>query len=405
MRAKRCSAGFLAGALAAILGGGPCPALAGPLACGDRISVDTRLTADLTDCPDVGLEIGASGVTLDLNGHTIDGDGDPDGNFFGDIGVLSRGHRNVTIRGGLVREFVRGVSVEDARAGARILDMTFRDSGFGAIRVRNSTGVRIAGTDARVQSSGIELEAVDRGVVVHNTITSSSGAAIADRGGTQNRIERNILRDNVSGIGLAGERGRADRNLLIDTEFAIGVVGVGNVVSRNAVLGAADGIELFEAEGARVVQNVLTDIVGCEEGCSGIAIHVRSGSGNSISHNRVDRTALNNGIQVDAVVEGPPGAPNTVSANVVSHAANDGIHVHIEPVLPVSRTVLTRNIVTAAADDGIDVRAASTTLARNLARRNGDRGIDAVAGVIDGGGNTAFRNGNPVQCINVMCAP
>ena len=114
---------------------------------------------------------------------------------------------------------------------------------------------------------------------------------------------------------------------------------------------------------------------------------------------------LNNGIQVDAVVEGPVGAPNTVQANVVSHAANDGIHVHIEPVLPVSRTILTRNIVTAAADDGIDVRAASTTLTRNLARRNGDRGIDAVAGVIDGGGNTAFQNGNPVQCINVMCAP
>ena len=44
------------------------------VSCGETITADTMLANDLTDCPDHGLEIGADGVTLDLNGHTIDGD-------------------------------------------------------------------------------------------------------------------------------------------------------------------------------------------------------------------------------------------------------------------------------------------------------------------------------------------
>src|SRR4051794_1470306 len=42
--------------------------------CGDTITVDTTLHADLVDCPSNGLVIGADDLTLNLNGHTIDGD-------------------------------------------------------------------------------------------------------------------------------------------------------------------------------------------------------------------------------------------------------------------------------------------------------------------------------------------
>ena len=45
--------------------------------CGDEITADTTLDSDLIDCPNNGIVIGADGVTLDLNGHTIDGDGEP----------------------------------------------------------------------------------------------------------------------------------------------------------------------------------------------------------------------------------------------------------------------------------------------------------------------------------------
>ena len=62
-----------AGAMA--LGGGR--ALASHVSCGDTITADTTLDSDLLDCPNNGIVIGADDVTLDLNGHTVAGDGDP----------------------------------------------------------------------------------------------------------------------------------------------------------------------------------------------------------------------------------------------------------------------------------------------------------------------------------------
>jgi hypothetical protein len=42
--------------------------------CGDTITVSTKLVKDLVNCPNNGIVIGADNITLDLNGHVIDGD-------------------------------------------------------------------------------------------------------------------------------------------------------------------------------------------------------------------------------------------------------------------------------------------------------------------------------------------
>jgi hypothetical protein len=53
------------------------PALAKPprtkVKCGDTLTHSVRLTSDLTDCTGDGRVIGADGIIVDLNGHTIDG--------------------------------------------------------------------------------------------------------------------------------------------------------------------------------------------------------------------------------------------------------------------------------------------------------------------------------------------
>ena len=86
--------------------------------CGDTISVDTTLTRNLVNCPNNGLVIGADDITLDLNGHVIDGDDTefpdcpPDEPC--DIGVVDFDHSGVTIKGGTVREFTFGALVVGA---------------------------------------------------------------------------------------------------------------------------------------------------------------------------------------------------------------------------------------------------------------------------------------------------
>src|SRR5919106_1954039 len=83
------------------------------VSCGDTIVADTILDRDLVDCPSNGIVIGADDITLDLNGHTIDGDNalvDPCPEFeFCDVGVLNDGHNGVTVTHGSVRQFVVGV--------------------------------------------------------------------------------------------------------------------------------------------------------------------------------------------------------------------------------------------------------------------------------------------------------
>jgi len=59
--------------------------LATNLSCGDTITMDTTLHADLINCPNNGIVIGADNMTLDLNGHRVDGDN----SFFGGCAQVS----------------------------------------------------------------------------------------------------------------------------------------------------------------------------------------------------------------------------------------------------------------------------------------------------------------------------
>jgi hypothetical protein len=87
-------------------------ALARTVSCGEIITKSTRVDNDLINCPGDGLVIGADDITLDLNGHTIDGDGSSE--FGLDAGVQNgdpdsgtAGHGGVRIRNGVIRRRLR----------------------------------------------------------------------------------------------------------------------------------------------------------------------------------------------------------------------------------------------------------------------------------------------------------
>src|SRR5215217_684610 len=88
--------------------------------CGDTITTDTTLHHNLVNCPNNGIIIGADNVTLDLNYHTVDGDGTPasgcDPNTeFCDVGVVNFGHDGVTVIHGSMRQFGAGVDFGEVR--------------------------------------------------------------------------------------------------------------------------------------------------------------------------------------------------------------------------------------------------------------------------------------------------
>ena len=423
-------------------------ALASHVDCGDVITQDTTLDSDLIDCPGDGLVIGADGVTLDLNGHTVDGDGDPRPRRGRDTGIVNgrfdnysgqeAGHDGVTIRGGTVRGFAHGVQVNIADRNSLLQLRLYDNSGFGGIvtslmsngRIEgnhaldnNSTGIAVYEPEGRTTITGnvagrnagygIELAGGVAGDRLEDNVTFGNGAngffvlwarnllirgnrSFANRGtgmsffeGGENHVDGNRVWDNGSaGINMGGaNRNRVERN----------------TVFRNGPTASASnhgwgGITVQGGDDHGIVGNRVFE----NGGHGGIVVAAETG-GNAVVSNDVRRNQ-GHGIFLETLYEDEGGT--VVAGNHSIRNGEDGIHVS-EPVRDADThfqvSELRGNRTDRNGDDGIDVRSDNTSLVANRARWNFDLGIEAVAGVPDGGGNRALGNGNPLQCENIFC--
>jgi parallel beta-helix repeat protein len=343
--------------------------------CGDTITADTTLDSDLVDCPNNGVVIGADDITLDLNGHTIDGDGteaagcDPKTELC-DIGVANDGHDRVTVRDGSVREFGVGVLVGGAREN-RVVKISSTGHIFFSVVVGGSSRSVIRGGSfsRNTEGDGIGVFGSDRIRIVRNKIRRVQyGIHVFDS--KKNLIKKNVFSRNGPAIFVEG----ADRNEVQRNRVTRGggiIVGPGNrnVIARNRVSRALHSIAVEGGRGNLVVGNV----VGRARG-TGIRLGVPQ----------------------------PPGFggdDTVVRRNLVRGSGDDGFLVAEKD----DRSVLKRNVARRNGDDGFDVESDSAKLTKNRAVRNDDLGIEAVAGVTDGGGNRASGNGDPRQCVNVTC--
>jgi large repetitive protein len=377
---------FLLAVLAAILAPGPASAgQAHPVRCGDTITRDTRLKNDLVNCPGNGIVIGADNITLDLNRHTVDGDGvvGCEELYSCDFGVdNTAGHHGVTIKDGSIREFATAVVALGANHN----------------RLRRlSSSHNILGGVLLIESPGARIE--QNSISANGLTTDQAGLIVFDSSGV--RIEGNSVSDNGDiGMFLQGvDDSRVERNSVSgNPEAGVILDGNRNEVSGNRASKNGDGISVG-GDSNTIVSNRVSDSFACPDGC-GAGIGSTGGTGNLIARNVVAR-ASRAGIWIADFEEegGLPEIDNVVERNLVVDSEVDGVLVEST----VTDTLLERNIAIRAGDDGIDVDSPTTTLTRNKAERNGDLGIEAVAGVIDGGGNRANGNGNPLQCQNVFC--
>jgi large repetitive protein len=355
----------------------------GGLSCGDTITADTTLQADLTGCRSNGLVIGADNITLDLNGHTVSGDDEqfkacPEREFC-DFGVLNDGHDGVTVRNGSVGRFDSGVLVGRARENRMLNISSSHNTFFGfvvfrsaQILVRDSSGNDNPAPDG----DGIGVYESHHIRIIHNSFRRNAQPGIHVQASTDNLIKGNLISHSSPGILLGGERraDRADRNQVRGNRFVGNGAGVllgrgnRNVIARNHFSRDGDGIAIEKARGNRVALNVILD-------------------------------ARKNGIYLG--LNEPPigGGGNVVRRNVVRRSGEDGFKVRSAD----HRSLLQGNLAWRSGDDGFDVESSSTKLVSNRAVGNDALGIEAVFGVIDGGGNRASGNGDPRQCLNVAC--
>ena len=161
-----------------------------------------------------GVSIGVAGVTLDLNGATLVGNG---GSGAPSYGVTAIGWNNVVIKNGTVRGYYYGVRLESC-SGAQVLDndlsSNWRDPASqsanppflninvgpnlgdrinlgGGLFGRSLSGALIARNTLRNQENGIDLYSVTASTVAHNDASDNTGWGIHLFASTANLVHDN----------------------------------------------------------------------------------------------------------------------------------------------------------------------------------------------------------------------
>jgi hypothetical protein len=421
------------------------PAHAQPLACGDTVTQDTTLTADLLDCPGDGLVIGADGITLDLGGHTIGGQ-IISGSNLEQVGIdNSAGHDDVTIRNGRVEFFYHGgihlVGADRTRVEGVTLDL-FHDFG---LLLEGGSGNRFTGnTVTRPGPVGIAVYGTptpSRGnLIAGNTTISANTANIALRFGT---ISGTVIVDNQADEAQdeefwggsitvsstdGGDRvtGTVVRRNRLDTNFGVALrVGAGasdTLVERNSLDNSFG--RAISSQGDRTVVRANAIRSSFFPGSTGFAVVVDPGAtDNRVEANSIDRpgdvgvddagtrtvTTANLIVgqifpsepstgAIAGIIVRPAASGGRIQANVVRrHAPGFAEDVGGGIVIGGDRYTVTGNLVDQIDfRDGIRVEpsAAGTLLRANVTTRNGDDGIDVDSAATTVTANVANDNGD-----------
>ena len=326
----------------------PAPAVqaATPVRCGDTITTDVVLTRDLT-CSGDGLRVSASGVTIDLGGHRLRGNGTGTGIDVGTPYAVE----DVTIAGGRIEAFDIGLNLRGPRPVLRDLTITGNRWGVqaraarltvtGSVFVRNAVAL---GHDGSTTVTGSTFRGNGVGVSCNDTSLAVVGSRFSN-----NRVgvDSLVCGTSVESSSFAGG----------DVGLSLVPLGFGMDVRGNTFKGAGVGLRVRDAMGFSLPR-VIADNEFTDNGASGLVIDNNpSWPGVQVSGNLFRGNGFAPGGNVDTV-------GNPLVSGVWS-------------------------------DDG-------TTFTANQAIGNAGHGIEAY-GAMDGGGNAAWGNGAEPQCVGVGC--
>jgi parallel beta-helix repeat protein len=236
------------------------------IACGAQIAGDAKLDNDLA-CTGNGFTVSGDDITIDLNGHSLSGNGT--GN-----GITVNASHRVRIFGGSITRFQSGIFVGGST------DVEIRDNEFSAT------------------NQAVLFQATVGSVIKHNTVANNLGRAF-------------MLRPNLTG-GQSTDNVVVG-NLVIGTPTGIYLIRQpGNTILENTIIGATiAGVDLAEGSG-----QVSGTIVRANHLTGG-------GAGIRFSAGWIDNTIVGNRIESNVCGLQGPSSGNTLTGNVLSGNAVD----------------------------------------------------------------------------------
>lgn len=268
---------------------GPAPTV---VHCGDTITTDTTLAKDVGPCPSTAIILGASNITLDLNGHTVFGTPAP-GEGPGIAGSAVNGD---TVKNGTVTLFDTGVYFEFG-TGETVTNLNVHDN------IGSLDGNGIFGEG--VQLFQTNNSTISNNVVVHNG--TFAGIDVFDSSGTT--ITGNaVSRNNIQQVG-SGHGGNIQQDIGIWVVF-LAIPTSNNVVRGNAVQdNGLDGIQIsrFATNNTvtrnAVLRNGFGQVQGIRDG-DGVAIFGSSTlvQGNSSTSNAANGIYVRSGATTNRIL-------------------------------------------------------------------------------------------------------
>lgn len=438
-------------ALAALL---PGAAHAATVTCGQVLTASVTLDNDLIDCPDDALIVGAHGITIDLNGHTIDGDlfapppqEPPEPPPVPDppteppiepveppeparVGIVNDGFDNVVITNSSptpakIREFdhgvqlftgttantvekltvelnvVNGIELTDADSGNQIRNNVIdRQAKDGIALLGGSTGnVVTANTISATTDRGLLIQGSNGNRVEGNTIHASAGRGVVLDGSTNTTVVSNVFTDNGGGalnVTLGSNNTLVEQNTISRAAGSVALLSDGIVVSGSTG-GTIRTNTVHDGGGAgvRLTGGANTNTVrGNDVSRNSIGVAVNASSGNLVEAN-----TANAGTGFGFELKDSTG--NHVLANTANQ--NNSAGISVSGTAPAGQGNLIEANTANANKDGILTSGGGHTLTANTTNNNVSWGIKAAPGTIDGGGNVATGNGESAQCLGVVC--
>lgn len=214
-------------------------AQANHVSCGQVITQSTVLDSNIGPCTGHGVVIGASGITLDLNGKTITGDntrGHPgDGE---DAGVRSEGMSNVVITHGIIQFFDAGVAID----------------GGSANEVKQVTARRNQSTGEGDFGDGIAIFASANNSIHNNFLSENgpfSGVSLIAITSTGNTVKDNVITRNTVPRLFGGHGVTTEETDGVRLEFSPSNLVEGNHITKNGL----DGIGVFVRATDNIIRN------------------------------------------------------------------------------------------------------------------------------------------------------
>lgn len=216
------------------------------LNCGDIIYEDTTLTKDLIDCSGHGLIIGEDNLTLDCNGHLIDGY-NPSPR---DSGVYVSYQEGVTVKNCNLQGFWHGIDFLGGQKNTLINSSAMNNEWGIVIDFGSSKNLVFENKGNNNRFGGIVLDSdSNNNTLIGNQVSNNSEHGVYIHSSSYNYLSNNIITHNTAqGINLFGE---SYYNLFSNNSFSYSPYGIkvyagsGNTFWNNQFI--ENGVNAYEA--------------------------------------------------------------------------------------------------------------------------------------------------------------